>query len=173
MDFHRTVGFGAVCRTAVCCATAAATTKEAQHSFHHGRRHRLDAGRRLPPRHRAWGNTQHRPTRARRWNVHDVLCHAELHVRSQRFYHRDVSAEDGHDPASTSGKPIVFETGYPHNCQVMHDLGYNTAQFGKNHLGDHTEALPTAHGFQEYWGYLYHLDAMQQVSFPDINKTPT
>jgi len=34
-------------------------------------------------------------------------------------------------------------------------------------------ALPTAHGFQEYWGYLYHLDAMQQVSFPDINKTPT
>jgi arylsulfatase A-like enzyme len=33
--------------------------------------------------------------------------------------------------------------------------------------------LPTAHGFQEYWGYLYHLDAMQQVSFPDINKSPT
>ena len=30
--------------------------------------------------------------------------------------------------------------------------------------------LPTAHGFQEFWGYLYHLDAMQQVSFPDINK---
>jgi hypothetical protein len=39
--------------------------------------------------------------------------------------------------------------------------------------GDHTDALPTAHGFQEYWGYLYHLDAMQGVSFPDINKTPT
>ena len=33
-------------------------------------------------------------------------------------------------------------------------------------------ALPTAHGFQEYWGYLYHLDAMQGVSFPDINSTP-
>ena len=32
--------------------------------------------------------------------------------------------------------------------------------------------MPTAHGFQEYWGYLYHLDAMQGVSFPDINKTP-
>jgi hypothetical protein len=53
------------------------------------------------------------------------------------------------------------------------DLGYNTGEFGKNHLGDHTAALPTAHGFQEYWGYLYHLDAMQQVSFPDINKDPT
>ena len=35
------------------------------------------------------------------------------------------------------------------------------------------QALPTAHGFQEFWGYLYHLDAMQGVSFPDINKTPT
>ena len=33
--------------------------------------------------------------------------------------------------------------------------------------------MPTAHGFQEYWGYLYHLDAMQGVSFPDLNKTPT
>jgi arylsulfatase len=53
----------------------------------------------------------------------------------------------------------------------MHDLGYATGEFGKNHLGDHTEALPTAHGFEEFWGYLYHLDAMQQVSFPDINKS--
>ena len=35
------------------------------------------------------------------------------------------------------------------------------------------DSLPTAHGFQEFWGYLYHLDAMQQVSFPDINSTPT
>ena len=55
----------------------------------------------------------------------------------------------------------------------MRDLGYNTGEFGKNHLGDHTDALPTAHGFHEFWGYLYHLDAMQGVSFPDINKTPT
>ena len=36
-----------------------------------------------------------------------------------------------------------------------------------------TDALPTAHGFQEFWGYLYHLDAMQRVSFPDINSRPT
>jgi arylsulfatase len=55
----------------------------------------------------------------------------------------------------------------------LRDLGYNTGEFGKNHLGDHTDALPTAHGFHEFWGYLYHLDAMQGVSFPDINKTPT
>jgi arylsulfatase len=71
------------------------------------------------------------------------------------------------------GSPTYLRPGTPSLAKVLLDLGYNTGQFGKNHLGDHTAALPTAHGFQEYWGYLYHLDAMQQVSFPDINKSPT
>jgi arylsulfatase len=63
--------------------------------------------------------------------------------------------------------------GTPALAKFLHDLGYNTGEFGKNHLGDNTAALPTAHGFQEFWGYLYHLDAMQGVSFPDINSSPT
>ena len=63
--------------------------------------------------------------------------------------------------------------GTPSIGKFLNDLGYNTGQFGKNHLGDKTGSLPTAHGFQEFWGYLYHLDAMQGVSFPDINKSPT
>ena len=71
------------------------------------------------------------------------------------------------------GSPSYLQPGTPALAKFLLDLGYNTGEFGKNHLGDHTEALPTAHGFQEYWGYLYHLDAMQGVSFPDINKTPT
>jgi arylsulfatase A-like enzyme len=71
------------------------------------------------------------------------------------------------------GSPSYLRTGTPHLARFLLDLGYNTGEFGKNHLGDHTESLPTAHGFQEYWGYLYHLDAMQGVSFPDINKSPT
>ena len=76
-------------------------------------------------------------------------------------------------PPQLPGSPSYLRPGTPTIAKVLHDLGYSTGQFGKNHLGDHTEALPTAHGFQEYWGYLYHLDAMQQVSFPDINKTAT
>ena len=76
-------------------------------------------------------------------------------------------------PPQLPGSPTYLKPGTPTIAKVLLDLGYNTGEFGKNHLGDHTEALPTAHGFQEYWGYLYHLDAMQQVSFPDINKTPT
>ena len=71
------------------------------------------------------------------------------------------------------GSPSYLRTGTPSLAKFLLDLGYNTGEFGKNHLGDHVNSLPTAHGFQEYWGYLYHLDAMQGVSFPDINKTPT
>ncbi|MET0687994.1 MAG: sulfatase-like hydrolase/transferase, partial [Methyloceanibacter sp.] len=71
------------------------------------------------------------------------------------------------------GSPSYLRTGTPALAKFLYDLGYTTGEFGKNHLGDHTESLPTAHGFQEYWGYLDHLDAMQGVSFPDINKSPT
>jgi len=71
-------------------------------------------------------------------------------------------------PGSTS----YLLPGTPALAVFLRDLGYDTGEFGKNHLGDHTASLPTAHGFQEFWGYLYHLDAMQGVSFPDINKSP-
>jgi arylsulfatase len=76
-------------------------------------------------------------------------------------------------PPQLPGSPSYLRPGTPALAKFLLDLGYTTGEFGKNHLGDHPDALPTAHGFQEFWGYLYHLDAMQQVSFPDINKTPT
>jgi arylsulfatase len=75
-------------------------------------------------------------------------------------------------PPQLPGSPSYLRKGTPALAVFLHDLGYTTGEFGKNHLGDHPESLPTAHGFQEYWGYLYHLDAMQGVSFPDLNKTP-
>jgi hypothetical protein len=75
-------------------------------------------------------------------------------------------------PPRLPGSPSYLRPGTPALAKFLIDLGYNASQFGKNHLGDHAEALPTAHGFQEYWGYLYHLDAMQAVSFPDIFKDP-
>jgi arylsulfatase A-like enzyme len=75
-------------------------------------------------------------------------------------------------PPQLPGSPSWLRPGTPALAVFLRDLGYNTGEFGKNHLGDNPEALPTAHGFQEYWGYLYHLDAMQAVSFPDIFKDP-
>ena len=76
-------------------------------------------------------------------------------------------------PPQLPGSPSYLRPGTPSLAVFLRDLGYTTGEFGKNHLGDQAEALPTAHGCQEFWGYLYHLDAMQAVSFPDINKTPT
>jgi hypothetical protein len=74
--------------------------------------------------------------------------------------------------AIEGGQPVLSAARHAGTGQVP-DRGYNTGKFGKNHLGDHTAALPSAHGFQEYWGYLYHLDAMREVSFLDINASPT
>ena len=98
---------------------------------------------------------------------------SELHRRAQCLHHRHASAAHGHDPAAVARAPISYlRPGTPALAKFLLDLGYNTGEFGKNHLGDHPDSLPTAHGFQEFWGYLYHLDAMQQVSFPDINSSP-
>jgi arylsulfatase len=50
---------------------------------------------------------------------------------------------------------------------VLQSQGYATGQFGKNHLGDRNEFLPTVHGFDEFYGYLYHLDAMEDPCHPN------
>jgi arylsulfatase A-like enzyme len=50
---------------------------------------------------------------------------------------------------------------------ILKSMGYATGQFGKNHLGDKNEFLPTVHGFDEYFGYLYHLDAMEDPAHPN------
>jgi arylsulfatase len=50
---------------------------------------------------------------------------------------------------------------------VLKSMGYATGQFGKNHLGDLNEFLPTVHGFDEFYGYLYHLDAMEDPCHPN------
>jgi len=49
---------------------------------------------------------------------------------------------------------------------ALKDRGYATGQFGKNHFGDLNKYLPTLHGFDEFFGYLYHLDAMEDPSHP-------
>jgi len=53
---------------------------------------------------------------------------------------------------------------------ALKEEGYATGQFGKNHLGDRNEYLPTVHGFDEFFGYLYHLDAMEDPWHPNYPK---
>jgi arylsulfatase A-like enzyme len=57
-------------------------------------------------------------------------------------------------------------------AELLKPLGYKTGQFGKNHLGDLDEFLPTAHGFDEFYGNLYHLNAEEEPEHPDYPRDP-
>jgi arylsulfatase A-like enzyme len=57
-------------------------------------------------------------------------------------------------------------------AEALKPLGYATGQFGKNHLGDRNEFLPTVHGFDEFFGNLYHLNAEEEPESPDYPKDP-
>ncbi|MGZ3421275.1 MAG: sulfatase-like hydrolase/transferase, partial [Polyangiales bacterium] len=66
-------------------------------------------------------------------------------------------------PASTTGLSAEDVT----IAQLLKNHGYATGQFGKNHLGDRNEFLPTVHGFDEFYGNLYHLNAEEEPELPD------
>jgi arylsulfatase len=103
----------------------------------------------------------------------DYLAEQSCTAGRNAFFTGMHPLRTGMIPPQLPGSPSYLRPGTPALAKFLYDLGYATGEFGKNHLGDHPAALPTAHGFQEFWGYLYHLDAMQGVSFPDINKSPT
>ena len=67
------------------------------------------------------------------------------------------------------GSPLGIKAATPTLAEVLKPLGYMNGQFGKNHLGDRNEHLPTVHGFDEFYGNLYHLnteDTFEQVDYP-------
>jgi len=70
------------------------------------------------------------------------------------------------------GAPLGLSAEDPTIAELLKPLGYTTAQFGKNHLGDKNEYLPTAHGFDEFFGNLYHLNAEEEPEDPDYPKMP-
>jgi arylsulfatase A-like enzyme len=70
------------------------------------------------------------------------------------------------------GADIGLRAEDPTVAELLKSLGYATAQFGKNHLGDKDEFLPTNHGFDEFFGNLYHLNAEEEPENPDYPKSP-
>ncbi|SFB03247.1 Sulfatase [Rhizobium sp. NFR07] len=70
------------------------------------------------------------------------------------------------------GADIGIRPEDPTVAELLKSLGYNTGQFGKNHLGDKDEFLPTNHGFDEFFGNLYHLNAEEEPENPDYPKSP-
>jgi arylsulfatase len=70
------------------------------------------------------------------------------------------------------GADLGLQPEDPTIADVMKSLGYVTGQFGKNHVGDRDEFLPTVHGFDEFFGNLYHLNAEEEPENPDYPKDP-
>ena len=72
----------------------------------------------------------------------------------------------------TPGATLGLSAEDPSVGQFMKNFGYATGQFGKNHLGDRNEHLPTVHGFDEFFGNLYHLNAEEEPEYPNYPKDP-
>jgi arylsulfatase A-like enzyme len=70
------------------------------------------------------------------------------------------------------GAPVGLQAEDPTLAQMLKPLGYATGQSGKNHLGDRNKYLPTVHGFDEFFGNLYHLNAEEEPEHPDYRKNP-
>jgi arylsulfatase len=70
------------------------------------------------------------------------------------------------------GATVGLQKEDPTIAEMLKPLGYATGQFGKNHLGDRNEFLPTVHGFDEFFGNLYHLNAEEEPELPDYPKDP-
>src|SRR6201996_3668848 len=68
--------------------------------------------------------------------------------------------------------PVGLHKEDPTIAELLKPLGYATAQIGKNHLGDRNEYLPTVHGFDEFYGILYHLNAMEEPYDGEYPKVP-
>ncbi|OEZ00292.1 MULTISPECIES: arylsulfatase [Stenotrophomonas] len=70
------------------------------------------------------------------------------------------------------GSPVGLQAEDVTIAELLKEQGYATGQFGKNHLGDQNRFLPTVHGFDEFYGNLYHLNAEEEPELPDYPKDP-
>jgi arylsulfatase A-like enzyme len=91
----------------------------------------------------------------------DYYAEASCTAGRANFITGELPIRTGLTTVGQAGSPIGMPAQAPTIATVLKSMGYSTGQFGKNHLGDLNEFLPTVHGFDEFYGYLYHLDAME------------
>jgi arylsulfatase A-like enzyme len=91
----------------------------------------------------------------------DYYAEASCTAGRASFITGELPIRTGLTTVGQAGAKIGMPDKAPTIATALKELGYATGQFGKNHLGDRNEYLPTVHGFDEFWGYLYHLDAME------------
>src|SRR5262249_36349938 len=94
----------------------------------------------------------------------DYYAEASCTAGRANFITGQLPIRTGLTTVGQAGSSTGMPAQAPTIATALKSLGYATGQFGKNHLGDLNEFLPTVHGFDEYFGYLYHLDAMEDPS---------
>ena len=91
----------------------------------------------------------------------DYYAEASCTAGRANFITGELPIRTGLTTVGQAGSPLGMPDEAPTIATVLKPMGYATGQFGKNHLGDRNQFLPTLHGFDEFFGYLYHLDAME------------
>src|SRR5271169_6518010 len=91
----------------------------------------------------------------------DYYAEASCTAGRANFITGELPIRTGLTTVGQAGSPLGIPDEAVTIAQVLKSMGYATGQFGKNHLGDLNKFLPTVHGFDEFFGYLYHLDAME------------
>jgi len=91
----------------------------------------------------------------------DYYAEASCTAGRANFITGELPIRTGLTTVGKAGAPLGIPDEAVTIAAVLKSMGYATGQFGKNHLGDRNQFLPTVHGFDEFFGYLYHLDAME------------
>jgi arylsulfatase len=101
-------------------------------------------------------------------------CYAEQSCTAGRasFITGQSGLRTGMTKVGLPGASFGLRKEDPTIAELIKPLGYATGQFGKNHLGDRNEFLPTVRGFDEFYGNLYHLNAEEEPELPDYPKEP-
>ena len=95
------------------------------------------------------------------------MCAAHLRNGSNKSAGLDHLQKGIQHDRGLPAAPVGVHKEDPTIAELLKTLGYATAQRGKSHLGDHNEYLPTVHGFDEFYGNLYHLNAEEEPELPD------
>ena len=97
----------------------------------------------------------------------DYYAEASCTAGRANFITGELPIRTGLTTVGQAGSPLGIPAEAPTLATALKSMGYETGQFGKNHLGDLNKFLPTVHGFDEFFGYLYHLDAMEDPCHPN------
>jgi len=97
----------------------------------------------------------------------DYYAEASCTAGRANFITGELPIRTGLTTVGQAGATIGMPDAAPTIATALKSMGYATGQFGKNHFGDLNQFLPTVHGFDEFYGYLYHLDAMEDPCHPN------